>query len=131
MVDVIFRQQPRVALVLAYALEGRMIAEQQVTEKAEVLQLAFEQLRARLAEEGLFESERKRPLPLLPQSVGVVTSPTGAVIRDMLAGFTERFPAHVIVWPARVQGEGSAAEVAAGIRGGLERDGSQVITGPC
>lgn len=81
------------------------------------LMALLEERKRRFAAEGLFAEERKRPLPFLPRVIGIVTSPTGAVIRDMLAGFTERFPAHVIVWPARVQGEGSAAEVAAGIRG--------------
>ena len=81
------------------------------------LMALIEERKRKFAAEGLFAQERKRPLPFLPRVIGIVTSPTGAVIRDMLAGFTERFPAHVIVWPARVQGEGSAAEVAAGIRG--------------
>jgi exodeoxyribonuclease VII large subunit len=70
-----------------------------------------------LAAEGLFDEGRKRKLPFLPRVIGVVTSPTGAVIRDMLAGFTERFPACVLVWPVRVQGETCAAEVAAAIKG--------------
>lgn len=81
------------------------------------LMALLEERKRKLAAEGLFAEERKCPLPFLPRVIGIVTSPTGAVIRDMLAGFTERFPSHVIVWPARVQGEGSAAEVAAGIRG--------------
>ncbi|MEQ1577039.1 MAG: exodeoxyribonuclease VII large subunit [Hyphomicrobium sp.] len=81
------------------------------------LMVQLEERKKRLAGEGLFAPERKRPIPFLPRVVGVVTSPTGAVIRDMLAGFTERFPTRVIIWPARVQGEGSSAEVAAAIRG--------------
>lgn len=81
------------------------------------LMAQLEERKKRLAAEGLFEQARKRPLPFLPRVVGIVTSPTGAVIRDMLHGFSERFPTHVIVWPVRVQGEGSAAEVAAAIRG--------------
>ncbi len=81
------------------------------------LMALLEERKRKFAAEGLFAEERKRPLPFLPRVIGIVTSPTGAVIRDMLAGFTERFPLHVIVWPARVQGEGSAAEVANGIRG--------------
>ena len=64
-----------------------------------------------------FEEARKRPRPFLPKIVGIITSPTGAVIRDMLAGFYERFPTCVLIWPVRVQGEGSAIEVAAAIRG--------------
>jgi exodeoxyribonuclease VII large subunit len=81
------------------------------------LMVQLEERKKRLAAEGLFAPERKRPIPFLPKVVGIVTSPTGAVIRDMLAGFTERFPTRVIVWPARVQGEGSSAEVAAAVRG--------------
>ena len=71
----------------------------------------------RLAAEGLFEEARKKPRPFLPRLVGIITSPTGAVIRDMLHGFEERFPTRVIVWPVRVQGDTCAAEVAAAIAG--------------
>ncbi len=81
------------------------------------LMAQLEERKRRFAAEGLFAEERKRPLPFLPKVVGIVTSPTGAVIRDMLHGFEERFPTRVIVWPVRVQGEGSAAEVANAIRG--------------
>ncbi len=81
------------------------------------LMALLEERKKKLAAEGLFDEVRKRPLPFLPRTIGIVTSPTGAVIRDMLAGFTERFPTHVLVWPVRVQGETSAAEVAAAIRG--------------
>jgi exodeoxyribonuclease VII large subunit len=81
------------------------------------LMALLEERKKQLTAEGLFATERKRPLPFLPRVVGIVTSPTGAVIRDMLHGFAERFPVHVIVWPVRVQGETSAAEVAAAIRG--------------
>ena len=70
-----------------------------------------------LTAEGLFEETRKRPLPFLPRIVGIVTSPTGAVIRDMLHGIEERFPTKVLLWPVRVQGESCATEVAAAIRG--------------
>ena len=81
------------------------------------LMALLEERKRRLTAEGLFEESRKRKLPFWPQVVGIVTSPTGAVIRDMLAGFTERCPTRVIVWPVRVQGESCAAEVAAAIRG--------------
>jgi len=81
------------------------------------LMALLEERKRKFAAEGLFDDARKKPIPFLPRVIGIVTSPTGAVIRDMLAGFTERFPAHVVVWPVRVQGETSAAEVAAGIRG--------------
>jgi exodeoxyribonuclease VII large subunit len=81
------------------------------------LMALLEERKRRFTAEGLFAEERKRPLPFLPHLVGIITSPTGAVIRDMLHGFTERFPTRVIVWPVRVQGETSAAEVAAAIAG--------------
>src|SRR5215472_1209250 len=71
----------------------------------------------KLAAEGLFEDARKKVRPFLPRVIGIITSPTGAVIRDMLHGFNERFPAHVVLWPVRVQGETCAAEVTAAIRG--------------
>lgn len=77
----------------------------------------LEKLRARLAAEGLFAPERKRPLPFLPQVIGVVTSPTGAVIRDILHRLADRFPSQVLVWPVLVQGEGSAQQVANAVRG--------------
>jgi exodeoxyribonuclease VII large subunit len=81
------------------------------------LMALLEERKRKLGAEGLFDESRKRKLPFLPRVVGVVTSPTGAVIRDMLAGFTERFPAHVVLWPVRVQGETCAVEVAAAING--------------
>jgi exodeoxyribonuclease VII large subunit len=81
------------------------------------LMALLEERKRKLGAEGLFAPERKRALPFLPKVVGIVTSPTGAVIRDMLVGFTERFPTRVLLWPVRVQGETSAAEVAAAIRG--------------
>jgi exodeoxyribonuclease VII large subunit len=80
------------------------------------LQLAFEQLKQRLREEGLFNEARKRPLPLVPKRIGIVTSPTGAVIRDMLHILRRRFEnIEVILYPVRVQGEGAAVEIARGI----------------
>ncbi|HEV2574811.1 MAG TPA: exodeoxyribonuclease VII large subunit [Beijerinckiaceae bacterium] len=77
----------------------------------------LEERRKRLAAEGLFDEARKQLLPFLPQVIGVVTSPTGAVIRDILHRLADRFPTRVLVWPVRVQGETSAAEVAAAIEG--------------
>ena len=80
------------------------------------LQAQFEALKKRLAEEGLFENARKQPLPMLPQHVGVVTSPTGAAIRDILNVVTRRFPnLHILLAPVKVQGEGAAEEIAAAI----------------
>ena len=84
---------------------------------AGALMALLEERKRKFAAEGLFEETRKKPRPFLPRVIGIVTSPTGAVIRDMLHGFDERFPAHVVVWPVRVQGEGSAQEVANAIRG--------------
>ncbi|MGA8712709.1 MAG: exodeoxyribonuclease VII large subunit, partial [Roseiarcus sp.] len=81
------------------------------------LMALFEARRKKLAEEGLFDAARKRKIPFMPKVVGVVTSPTGAVIRDILHRLSDRFPVRVIVWPVRVQGETSAAEVAAAIQG--------------
>ncbi len=81
------------------------------------LMALLDERRKRLAAEGLFAAERKRPLPFLPQTIGVVTSPTGAVIRDILHRLSDRFPRRVLVWPVRVQGETCAAEVAAAIAG--------------
>lgn len=81
------------------------------------LQLAFEQLRRRLAAEGVFDEERKRPLPVFPRTVGLVTSLTGAAIRDMITVLHRRCPIlHVIVAPVQVQGDGSAEQIAAAIR---------------
>jgi exodeoxyribonuclease VII large subunit len=87
---------------------------------------AFEELKKKLEEEGLFAAERKRPLPMLPRRIGVVTSPTGAVIRDILRVLSRRYAnLEVLLYPARVQGEGAAAEIAQGLRvlnglGGLD-----------
>ncbi len=86
----------------------------------------LEKTRARLAAEGLFAPERKRALPGLPRVIGVVTSPTGAVIRDILHRLEDRFPTRVLVWPVLVQGEGAAEQVANAVRGfsALERGGA-------
>jgi len=77
----------------------------------------LERLKAKLAAEGLFEASRKRPIPAMPAVVGVITSPTGAVIRDILHRIRERWPCRVVVWPVVVQGEQAAAQVCAAIRG--------------
>ncbi len=77
----------------------------------------LEKTRVRLAGEGLFDEGRKRRLPFLPRAIGVVTSPTGSVIRDILHRLADRFPTHVIVWPVLVQGQGAAEQVAAAVRG--------------
>lgn len=77
----------------------------------------LEERKKRLATEGLFAQERKKPLPFLPRLIGIVTSPTGAVIRDILHRLGDRFPTPVILWPVLVQGEGAAEQIAAAIQG--------------
>ena len=84
---------------------------------AGALMALLEERKRKLGEEGLFDAARKQLLPHFPRVIGIITSPTGAVIRDMLHGFNERFPAHVLLWPVRVQGETCAAEVAQAIKG--------------
>jgi exodeoxyribonuclease VII large subunit len=77
----------------------------------------LEKLKVKLASEGLFDPARKRPLPFLPRIIGVVTSPTGAVIRDILHRLADRCPTRVIVWPVLVQGQGAAAQIAGAVNG--------------
>lgn len=84
---------------------------------AGALMALLEERRKKLAAEGLFEARHKKPLPFAPQVVGVVTSPTGAVIRDILHRVAERYPVRVILWPALVQGDLAAGQIEAGIRG--------------
>jgi exodeoxyribonuclease VII large subunit len=81
------------------------------------LMALLEERKRRLTAEGLFDEARKQLLPYLPAVIGVITSPTGAVIRDILHRLADRFPRHVLVWPVRVQGDGSASDVAAAIAG--------------
>src|SRR5947199_7035423 len=81
------------------------------------LMALMEERKKKLAAEGLFAEARKQLLPWLPEVIGVVTSPTGAVIRDILHRLEDRFPRRVLVWPVRVQGEGSAEQIASAIRG--------------
>ncbi len=97
--------------------EYQLIVELLEPQGAGALQLAFEQLKKKLLAEGLFEPGRKRPLPKLPRRLGVVTSPSGAVIRDILHVLARRFEGiHVRIYPAQVQGEGSIEQVCAGLR---------------
>jgi exodeoxyribonuclease VII large subunit len=92
------------------------------------LQLAFEQLKKRLATEGLFDLARKKPLPMLPRRIGVVTSPRGAAVRDIIRILRRRFPnVHLIVYPVRVQGEGAAEEIAAALKYFSRRQSVDVI----
>lgn len=84
---------------------------------AGALMALLEERKRRLQAEGVFDPAYKKPLPFMPRVIGVITSPTGAVIRDILHRIRDRFPLHVIVWPVRVQGETSGAEVTAAVRG--------------
>ncbi|WP_019955659.1 exodeoxyribonuclease VII large subunit [Yoonia vestfoldensis] len=95
----------------------QMIIEDIAPAGAGALMAMLEKRRAMLAGEGLFDTARKKPLPYLPEIIGVVTSPSGAVIRDILHRLRDRFPRKVLVWPVAVQGQKCAAEVAAAIDG--------------
>ena len=90
----------------------------------------LEERRRKLAADGLFDESRKKPLPFLPAVIGVVTSPTGAVIRDILHRLEDRFPRRVLLWPVRVQGDSAAGEVAAAIEGFNAIRGSSGIPRP-
>ena len=96
--------------------EYQLILEEMEPKGIGALQLAFLQLKERLEREGFFDPSRKRPIPMIPQKVGIITSPTGAVIRDMLKIIERRFEnVHLTLYPVRVQGEGAASEIAKGI----------------
>ncbi|NQZ13515.1 MAG: exodeoxyribonuclease VII large subunit [Alphaproteobacteria bacterium] len=84
----------------------------------------LEERRKKLAAEGLFDPSRKKQLPFLPKTIGVITSPTGAVIRDIMHRLKDRFPRHVLLWPVSVQGEGAAEQIAGAINGFNNFDGS-------
>jgi exodeoxyribonuclease VII large subunit len=104
--------------VSVYERSGQyqLVARQLLPKGLGALQLAFEELKQRLAKEGLFDTARKKPIPTLPQHIGLVTSPTGAAIRDFLNIIGRRFPnVHIVINPVRVQGEGAANEIAAAI----------------
>ena len=97
--------------------ELQISAEFMEPQGAGALQLAFEQLKARLQAEGLFEASRKKPIPPLPQRIGIITSPQGAALRDILNILARRHhSANVLIYPAQVQGESAPAEVMAGLR---------------
>ncbi len=106
-------------LVTVYEKRGnyQIVCEEMQPLGMGALQLAFERLRKKLEAEGLFAEEHKKPIPAFPQRIGVVTSPTGAAIRDILHVLGRRFAnVHVILFPARVQGDGVAADIVEGIR---------------
>lgn len=106
-------------LVTVYEKRGnyQIVCEEIHPKGVGALQLAFEKLKRKLEEEGLFRDEHKKPLPLFPRRIGIVTSPTGAAIRDILNVIHRRFAnVHIILYPARVQGEEAAGEIVEGIR---------------
>ena len=86
----------------------------------------LEERRKKLAAEGLFDKSRKQKLPFLPQVIGVVSSPAGAVIQDIMHRLKDRFPRHVLLWPVNVQGEGSADQITAAIKGFNALDGTNL-----
>ncbi len=93
----------------------QMVVDRMEPAGAGALMALLEERKKKLAAEGLFNPDRKKPIPFLPRVIGVVTSPTGAVIRDILHRLNDRFPRHVMVWPVLVQGEGAAHQVAKAI----------------
>lgn len=108
----------------------QIIIERMEPAGAGALMALLEERKKKLANEGLFEASRKRPIPYLPQVIGVITSPTGAVIRDILHRLEDRFPRHVLLWPVLVQGEGAAAQIAAAIEGFNTIDGGSAVPRP-
>jgi exodeoxyribonuclease VII large subunit len=108
--------------------EYQLVCEHMEPQGAGALQLAFEQLKKRLAAEGLFDQARKRPLPTLPRKIGIVTSLDGAAVRDIIKVISRRHPnAHLVIRPARVQGEGAAADVARGLSAIAKVPGVDVV----
>lgn len=108
--------------------EYQLVVESLEPQGAGALQLAFEQLKAKLAAEGLFDASRKRPLPKLPERIGLVTSPNGAVLRDILHILERRFGGlHIRLFPAQVQGEGSVEQICSGISHFSENGWAQVL----
>jgi len=106
-------------LVSVYEKRGnyQIVCEEMQPKGVGALQLAFEKLRQKLEAEGLFEAAHKKPIPVLPKTIGVVTSPTGAAIRDILNVIRRRFAnVHIVLCPSRVQGDEAAGEIVAGIR---------------
>ncbi len=108
----------------------QMVVDHMEPAGAGALMALLEERKKKLAAEGLFDPARKKPVPYLPRVIGVVTSPTGAVIRDILHRLGDRFPRHVLVWPVIVQGQGAADQIAAAIRGFNAIDGTGNIPRP-
>jgi len=112
----------------AWAGRYQLVVESLEPQGHGALQVAFEQLKKKLAAEGLFDAEQKRPVPRLPRRIGIVTSPSGAVIQDMLRVFARRFPGlHIRVYPALVQGEGSIEQVCRGLKYFSESNWADVV----
>jgi exodeoxyribonuclease VII large subunit len=108
--------------------EYQLVCEHMEPQGLGALQLAFDQLKKRLEDEGLFDSARKRPLPLLPRKIGIVTSLEGAAVRDVIKVLRRRYAnAHLVIRPARVQGEGAALEIARGLKALSRLPGVDVI----
>jgi exodeoxyribonuclease VII large subunit len=108
--------------------EYQLLCEHMEPQGLGALQLAFDRLKTRLQAEGLFESDRKRPLPVLPRKIGIVTSLEGAAIRDMITVLTRRYAnAHIVIRPTRVQGEGAASEIARALRSITRVPGVDVV----
>jgi exodeoxyribonuclease VII large subunit len=130
-----FKPQDGVAVVARGRLdvyeargEYQLLVEHLEPQGHGALQFAFEQMKKKLAAEGLFDSARKRPLPRLPQRIGIVTSPAGAAIQDMLNILSRRFPGlHIRIYPALVQGEGSIEQVCRGLRYFSETGWAEVV----
>ena len=108
--------------------EYQLVCEHLEPQGLGALQLAFDQLKARLQQEGLFDAARKRPLPALPRRIGIVTSLDGAAIRDIIKVLRRRYGnAHLVIRPTRVQGEGAAEEIARGLRAVSRLQGIDVV----
>ena len=108
--------------------EYQIVCEHLEPQGLGALQLAFDQLKKRLQAEGLFDAERKRPLPTLPRKIGIVTSLDGAAIRDIINVLRRRYAnAHLVIRPTRVQGDGAALEIARGLRAIARVPGVDVI----
>jgi exodeoxyribonuclease VII large subunit len=103
--------------ISAYNGKYQLVVEHIEPAGVGALMALLEKRRKQFEAEGLFAASRKKPLPFLPRVIGVITSPTGAVIRDILHRLSDRFPVHVIVWPVAVQGEGAKEQIAAAIAG--------------
>ncbi len=95
----------------------QLVIEQMEVAGTGALLKLLEERKQKFAAEGLFDAAHKKKIPYLPRTIGVVTSPTGAVIRDIIHRITDRFPSRVIVWPTLVQGEGAATQIAAAVNG--------------